>query len=314
MNVGSGPKVRHYDLEASLNDRPGELEVQARIWFYSEDSPAPSDGAATALAAPFLLSPDLTLLDPTGPAGPAPAAPADRAPAAGSPAERYAVIHPGQKMISLRYQGRLARTSPAGTWELARDDLWYPLFSRHPAPFTFRLLLRVPPEAISAVSGRLVPLPSELSPGKHDHRQPRAYLWESFHPGTDIAVAAGPYLAHQRLVRLSPAPQDWFLPVEVLVLGDDYDLGGHLLVCLERLLTLSSGVPASTRGASLERLGVVVPPVSRWGVYSRPGHIVIPRPVACGLRDPEGSRAVADLLAGELRRLGYQELKEEAHP
>ncbi len=309
--MGSVPEIRHYDLTLTLGRGAGDLEVRGSVKF----APAPRE--ANSATTSFLLNPALELL---------------------SPPE----FAPDQRELRFHYRGRLSRGVSPEASELTVHNLWYPVFSDRPPPFTFRLLLRVPPEVIPAVSGRLVPLPPELGTRAHDHEAPRTYLWESMRPGRDIAVAVGPYLVHQRFIEATrgaawrcdaaveaagaprsgaPAypPPAAGLSAEVFVLDEDYDLGEILLRWTERILEVlmsRSGLAAeaSAEGKPLaptpsasgpDRLGVVVPPLSHWGVYSRPGHVVIPRPVASGLRDPKKRRTVVLLLTREIARLWY---------
>jgi len=269
--MGSVPEISHYDLTLTLGRGAGELEVRGRAKF----APAPSGGANSATTA-FLLNPALESLNPPE-------------------------FAPEQRELRFHYRGRLSEGVTPEASELTAHNLWYPVFSDRPPPFTFRLLLSVPPEVIPAVSGRLVPLPPELGARAHDHEAARTYLWESIRPGRDIAVAVGPYLVHQRLMATTPGPPPNLLSAEVFVLDEDYDLGELILGRMERILGLLRSRPGPAGGYN--RLGVVVPPVSHWGIYSRPGHIVIPRPMASKLRDPGKGKTVALVLAREMASL-----------
>ncbi len=318
-------RATHYELVATLEPKTATLEVEGRVTLAAEDhvssaagpgGPGPDLARHTPAVARFLLNPDLEILCP-GPPSLAPASTAQpSATPGGQPATalRSVALAPGQTGLVLRYRGRLpeAWVSPQAS-ELALYNLWYPVFSGRLLPFTFRLLLRVPDMTVSAVSGRLVPLPPGLVPKAHDHAQPREYLWESLCPGMDIAVAAGPYLVHQRAIDT--------LSAEVFVLEDDFDLGEPFLDWTERVLAVlqrwfgplpapspaapDRGPRAAVDLAPGQRLGVVVPPVSLWGGYSRPGHVVIPRPMAADLRSPATAKPIILMLAHELGHLWW---------
>jgi len=170
----------------------------------------PRPGTATSGAGGNISHPSTATSDMGAPAAPLRVAPLDPpGPKAGTAA---------LSTLSFVYRGTLP--SPwfsSRAVELAFYNLWYPLFSSRLAPFTFRLLLRVPPEMVPAVNGRLVPLPPGLLPAEHDDEAPRGYLWESTGPTTDIAVCVGPYMVHQETRQ--------GVSVEVHALPDDYDLG-----------------------------------------------------------------------------------------
>jgi hypothetical protein len=108
-------------------------------------------------------------------------------------------------------------------------------------------------------------------------------------------VAAGPTAD----AAADPPPN--LLSAEVFVLDEDYDLGEIILHRMERILGILRPRPEPAGGH--DRLGVVVPPVSHWGIYSRPGHIVIPRPMAARLRNPGKAKTVTLVLAREMARL-----------
>ncbi len=328
-------RAERYDLTLTLEPEAGTLEVEGVVRLVpaaAEASRRPSGVAR------FLLNPDLELLPPEeGTAQTAQSRrPAPRTVPLSArrehPALREVALAPGQPELHLRYHGRLpaAWVSP-GAAELALYNLWYPVFSSRLLPFTFRLLVRVPRGAVPAVSGRLVPLPPELVPGIHDDTRPRTYLWESLCPSFDIALTAGPYMVHQGRLedagnpypaagpKASGGPGDGGnLWGEVFVLADDYDLGELLLGWMAKVYRALAGwfgplpssrspdTPRARAAPTLPpRVAVVVPPVSHWGGYARPGYIVIPRPTAAALRAGDQVRTVALMLAYEMGHLWY---------
>ncbi|MCL6580383.1 MAG: hypothetical protein K6U08_02045 [Firmicutes bacterium] len=305
----------HAELEASVEPREGRVEVAASLRLHALDPKAGASGVAVA----FLLAPHLELsaagLDglPLTPVGDP--APGDAlrvfgvrrgvAPGPGAePTPRCEADHAAGReetleleTLELRYSGRLPSEwdSPAAA-ELAVYNLWHPLFSGALRPFTFRLILRVPPDTVPAVSGRLVPLPPELVPHGHGDAGPRTYLWESVCPTGDVAVAVGPYAVHQGRAA--------DLILEVFALPEDYALGQALLGWAERLL------PVLERWFGTlplhDRVGLVLTPTSNWGGYTRPAHIVLPQPLAAGLLGAEDDRRrVALWLAHEMSHLWF---------
>ncbi|RJQ08132.1 MAG: hypothetical protein C4551_05755 [Bacillota bacterium] len=349
----------HYDLEVDLRPASGRVGVRGTVDVLSSDrrdtasvtravsatgpaeAPAPPSGAPGSTTAAFLLNPDLTLLEAGDPRDPAPDADVDiPAPDSRAAALRAAPLDSpvsstaGTATLSFAYRGTLPSSWVSSrTVELALYNLWYPLFSSRLGPFTFRMLLRVPPEMVPAVNGRLVPLPPDLLPDEHDDDAPRGYLWESTGPATDIAVCAGPYMVHQET-------RDG-VSVEIHVLFDDYDLGdmyidwaGRILRTLTRWFGPLPGagpqaltppppetaVSLLTRQAPIQppveppvgppagppvRLGIVIPPHSNWGGYTRASHIVLPRPMAVGLRDAGDTQRTALWLAHEMGHLWH---------
>lgn len=278
----------HYDLEVSLDPAAGYLAVDGTVRLSG-----PRGGLVR-----FLLHPDLELVVPDGEES---RLPDPTEPGSAVLPERTLRLAPESDRLPLHYRGRLPREWVAADGaELALYNLWFPLFTGGLAPFEFRVVLRVPPDAIPVLSGRLAPLPPELRPAEHDDTRPRTYLWESLQPANDITLCAGPFLVHQRHTgRLS---------VEAYVSLEDYDLG-------ERYVELPAAVwPVLERwfgpippgsGAADPRLAVAVPPRDNWGAYARPGLIVAPSPLSAALRDPEKAGAMAGFVAHELGHLWF---------
>lgn len=271
--------ANHYDLVVSLEPDTGGLEVQGTVRLRPVER-GTHDGATggptgdpgrSPCEVRFLLNSDLKFLpapEETGLAegNGAGCAAGDKAGGAGfRDALRTLTLAPGQVSLALHYHGRLPQAwiSPRAS-ELALYNLWFPIFGARPEPFTFRVVLRVPPMTVPAMNGRLVPLPPELVPRRHDDVSPRAYVWESAGPVTDIDACVGPYLVHEGGTGGGRA-------IQVYATADDYDLG-------QRLLEEATGLS----GQAPDVLRIVVPPVSNWGRYSRPGYIVLPSPLAAG--------------------------------
>jgi len=283
--------ARRYELEVALDPANGLLEVEGTVSLAPPAPPGPpGPPGLLAQEARFLLSPGLEIAAPESGDRPA--------------ALRRVPLAPGQTELRLAYRGRLPGPwiTPASS-ELTLHNLWFPLFSVRPLPFTFRVLVRVPQDSVTAAGGRLVPLPPHLRPRVHDHAAPRAYLWESAGSTTDIAICSGPYLVHQR--QLGP------LTLEVFTLGEDFELGQPCLDWMERILacltTWSSplevpDLASEAAAGAPARLGLIITPESIVGGYSRPGHIVLPRPMAAGVLDPAEEQSVALWLAHEMGR------------
>jgi hypothetical protein len=215
----------------------------------------------------------------------------------------------GQTELRLAYRGRLPAEwiTPAST-ELAIYNLWFPVFSGSLPAFSFHALVRVPSDSVTAASGRLLPLPPSLRPQVHNHVVPRAYLWESASPVTDIAICSGPYLVHQR--RLGTLTVEVFSQGDGFVLGEPYlELTEQVLDCLgARFGPLEQ--PGATPDAYLDRLGLVITPKSIQGGYARPGHIVLPQPMAAGILEPGEEQSTALWLAHEMAHLWFGGLLE----
>lgn len=327
-------RAEHYDLAVDLDGATGAVEVRGSVRLRpraGHPNPAGEHGTprSARVDVRFLLNPDLELLEPAeGPeAFESTAASAADDQATTRRALRTATVAAGAEELRLHYRGRLpgAWISPESA-ELALYDLWYPIFSGALEPFTFRVLLRVPPEAVPAMNGRLVPLPADLAPREHDDVSPRAYLWESVIPAMDIAACAGPYLVHEGVLqggaaeavggapRVAGGPvgssrgtrmrQPDSLRFQVYTLGDDYGLAEPFLSWASRVYKVL--LPwFGPLGPEARVLRIVIPPASNWGGYTRPGYLLMPSPMATKIRDPVEEKAIALWLAHEMAHLWF---------
>lgn len=336
--------ARHYDLTVAVRPVDGSLEIEGRVSLDPVPEAKAGAGAVAAARAQgaepvrgpgaeparvrLLLNPDLEFvplggLRPAGPQPPSPASPEPPSPAHAEPRSvaasaplREVLLPPGRDTLAFRCRGRLPRewASPRST-ELCLYNLWYPLFSTPGPPFSFRVLLKVPPMSVPAMNGRLEPLPPELRPREHDDVSPRCFLWVSEPATTDITACVGPYAVHEAgpvapaREASPPAASAWSgLIIQVYARAEHYDLAEAVLGWAERLPPalnpwLPPGPPSSSASPSPSPssaepppcLRLVLPPVSNWGVYAHPGYIVIPAPLAAG-RDPAGG-GLDDLLA-----------------
>lgn len=298
LGVRETHEPEHYDLAVSIDPAAGTLEVSGTVRVRpsggaggtTRGEGARIEGARGEIA--FLLDPNLSL---DGPA--APGQPPSGVGTGPRSALRVLPLAPGATELRLDYHGRLPQAwiSPESV-ELALYNLWYPLFSSRLPPFTFRVRLELPRDAVPAMSGRLAPLAAELASKAHDDTGPRVYVWESTCPTMDIALCAGPYLVHQRVVEA--------VLVEVFALADDYVLGEPFLDWAERALRVL--VPwFGPLGTAASRLGIVITPISNWGGYARPNHLVMPRPMAADIHDPAEARGIALWLVHEIGHLWF---------
>ncbi len=295
-------RAEHYDLTVGLDPACGLLEVQGVIRLRPRAAGRPGAGGQTAGEpagpgrATFLLNPDLKLIGSQESGG-----------TESGGALRTITLGPGGTELRLRYAGRLPRAwvSPQAA-ELALYDLWFPVLSAALEPFTYRVLLKVPPMTVPAMNGRLVPLPPELVPSEHDDASPRSYLWEATVPGMDIDACVGPYLVHEGQAGGGPAGergrQAASLSLQVYTTGDDFDLGQGFLTWADRVFRVLEPWFGPLASGTLR---IIVPPTSNWGGYTRPGYIVMPSPLAAGLRDPAEEKNIALWLAHEMGHLWH---------